>query len=179
MKTIKDLPDWSDARARVQLGEGTALDRFIVDNEPAGAGEETEFRDGLLAVLEEAARAAHEPSDVPSSIVRAGDAFAATFKREPKAPSDSAWMNGYEAALRAAQPPPDDHTMLLRELDTYLSRSPAEVIHADSIFHRMIKNALGAPPTKLSAPVVCGECGWEVTQGSHDSDCSQRAGKET
>lgn len=41
----------------------------------------------------------------PSSIVRAGDAFAATFKREPTSPSDAAWLNGYAAALGAPVEP--------------------------------------------------------------------------
>jgi hypothetical protein len=68
-------------------------------------------RDDTAAALDEYAdlleRPSHEPEAAPSSIVRCGDAFVETFKREPKTPSDSAWMNGYEAALRAAQPPDD------------------------------------------------------------------------
>lgn len=28
--------------------------------------------------------------------------------------------------------------------------------------------------SKASAPVICDECGWEVSKGSHDSDCSKR-----
>jgi len=36
-----------------------------------------------------------------------------------------------------------------------------------------------AAQAKGAGPVVCEECGWEVTQGSHDSDCSKRASQET
>ena len=41
---------------------------------------------------------------------------------------------------------------LLRAMDEYLSRSPGEAIHAGSIFHQQIKDAVGPSPTKESAP---------------------------
>lgn len=41
----------------------------------------------------------------PSSVVRAGDAFTATFNREPTSPSDAAWLNGYAAALGVPHEP--------------------------------------------------------------------------
>lgn len=41
---------------------------------------------------------------------------------------------------------------LLRELDEYLSRSPAEAIHAGSVFHQQIKQALQANQSRPSEP---------------------------
>lgn len=40
----------------------------------------------------------------------------------------------------------DSYSKLLREIDEYLSRSPAEAIHASSIFHQQIKEALQSTP---------------------------------
>lgn len=48
------MPDWMDCIAKKQAGEKlSALERFILDNEPAGVEDEAEFRAGLSAVLEE------------------------------------------------------------------------------------------------------------------------------
>lgn len=51
------LPDWQDCADHVDAGTATALESFIYHNEPSDIGtgfqSESDFREGLLAVLTE------------------------------------------------------------------------------------------------------------------------------
>jgi hypothetical protein len=51
-EAMRELPSYDEA-ADKPLGERTALERFIADNEPAGVADERRFRKGLAAVLHE------------------------------------------------------------------------------------------------------------------------------
>lgn len=55
----------------------------------------------------------------------------------------------------------DSYSKLLREIDEYLSRSPAEAIHASSIFHQQIKEALQSAPSPRTE--VCVETAFAGT----------------
>lgn len=79
-------------------------------------------KDSALPGSAPSASAPAEAREAQSPIVRAGNAFVAAHKREPKSPSDSAWMNGYYAALCAPVEPqgwqpietaPKDRALLL------------------------------------------------------------------
>jgi hypothetical protein len=51
------IPEWDDVLAKEKSGQAlTALERFVYDNEPAGP-DESQFREQLAAVIEEARRA--------------------------------------------------------------------------------------------------------------------------
>lgn len=61
------LPGWMECSEKDERGESlTALERFILDNEPAGIGEETAFLAGLAAVLKEE-RANRSAAVIPSN----------------------------------------------------------------------------------------------------------------
>ena len=47
------LPTFEESAAAVNAGTATALQKFIHDNEPAGAMHETNFREGLAVMIEE------------------------------------------------------------------------------------------------------------------------------
>ena len=56
-----DLPPWNELSARNLAGETlTPLERFIVDNEPAGQKEAARFREQLRALLNAVQENAHE-----------------------------------------------------------------------------------------------------------------------
>lgn len=69
MSHITNLPTYEEATEAVKAGTATALDRFIYSNEPAGPTEE-EFREGLLAALDEA-RAELSPATAQSAPIEA------------------------------------------------------------------------------------------------------------
>lgn len=52
--TEVSLPSFAEAEEKVRSGTATALEQFIFAQEPAGAGEESSFREGLVKVLVEA-----------------------------------------------------------------------------------------------------------------------------
>ncbi|QOD84147.1 hypothetical protein IEZ30_06645 [Chromobacterium haemolyticum] len=69
MPHITNLPTYEEATEAVKAGTASALDRFIYNNEPAGPTEE-EFREGLLAALDEA-RAELSPATAQSAPIEA------------------------------------------------------------------------------------------------------------
>lgn len=52
------LPTWEEARAKLDAGDGSELDKFVYENEPGDFHDEMEFRNNLSAVLTEAIRSA-------------------------------------------------------------------------------------------------------------------------
>lgn len=48
------LPTWDDAKARIDAGEASALDKLIYEHTPGGSDAEQAFYDLLQAVLKEA-----------------------------------------------------------------------------------------------------------------------------
>jgi len=52
-RTISDLPDFETAQLNVESGSASAIERFIYENEPAGAASCSKFRQQFLAALNE------------------------------------------------------------------------------------------------------------------------------
>lgn len=46
------IPTWRQCKRRVEHGEENALERFIYDNEPAGAKDEARFRHDLQQAID-------------------------------------------------------------------------------------------------------------------------------